>query len=234
MAKRRITEPVEVIELPLGGIEDGPDRIEHLRGLLQIANTVVDNSIKARDARGLFKSIRNSFSTRHASDLQAIQLCYEANRRWKEMEFDGGDFLDYARDETGKGVETIRRYSQIGKMMNEVVPEKYRDTLWCRPIRNLVAIAQAVDKHGNFEEDEWHQLSRCVNGQEVRLKLDEFLAKERKPTNRLTILIDRDGGLAAVKKNKREPIGMLRLEPENELIAEAVQRIIAAAGILEQ
>lgn len=224
---------LEVMEMPLENLHDAPDAIKHLENILTLADTIVENSIKANDPKGLFLSIRTSFSNRHISDVQAIQLCYRSEARWQEMKLEG-DFLDYARDETGKGEETIRRYAKIGKMMNEFVPIKYQTTLWCRPIRNLVALAQAVSEHGNFSDEEWHQLSRCINGQEVRLRLDEILNHERKPTNRLTITLDRDGGLTAVKRNKREPIGMLRLEPGNELVAEAVQRVIASAGILEQ
>lgn len=226
------TNDKELIEMPLNGVEDAPEAIKELNHALAVADTAVANSIKAKSPKYILERIRGEFATRHKSDVSAIEMCYLTEKRWNEFGV-GGEFLDYARDETGKGAETIRRYSHIGKMMNEFVPAKYRNTLWCRPIRNLVALAQAVNEHGNFTDDEWHILSRCINGQEVRLKLDEILEKERKPTNRLSITMDREGGLTAVKRNKREPIGMLRLEPENDLVAEAVQRIIASAGILE-
>lgn len=221
-----------MIELPVGGVEDSMEQVNYLKITLANSDNAVEQSILEKNPSYLLLCIRSAFSSRHTSDIAAIELCYQGVKRWKEYNVEG-EFLDYARDETGKGAETIRRYAQIGKMMHEVVPPKYRDVLWCRPIRNMVALAQAVNEHGNFSEAEWHELSRCINGQEIRLKLDELLEKERKPTNRLTITLDRDGGLLAVRRNKREPIGMLRLEPENELVAEAVQRIIAAAGILE-
>lgn len=233
MAKRPAkTNGKELIELPVNGAEDTPEVVAQLHKVLTVASITVTKSIQQNDPAYLLACIRGEFSARHVSDISAIELCYQGEKRWAEYNVEG-EFIDYARDETGKGVETIKRYAAIGKMMHEFVPDKYRDTLWCRPIRNLIAIAQAVNEHGNFNDNEWHDLARCINGQEVRLKLEEILAKERKPTNRLTITLDRDGGLTAVKKNKREPIGMLRLEPGNELIAEAVQRIIASAGILE-
>jgi hypothetical protein len=221
----------ELIELPVNGSEDSPEVVHTLQKVLTIARMTVDSSVKNKDPQYLLSCIRGEFSARHTSDISAIELCYLGQKHWEEFGIDG-EFLDYARDYVGKGVETIRRYSQIGKM-EEFVPIKWRGTLWCRPVRNLIAIAQAVNEHGNFSEDEWHALSRCVNGQEVRMRLEEILQKERKATNRLTITIDRDGGLTAVKRGKRASIGMLLLAPGNELIAEAVQRIISSAGILE-
>lgn len=222
----------ELIELPVNGANDAPTLVKDIGRVLTWADQVVAKGIEEQNPDYVLRLIGNVFDARHKSDISAIQLCYLTEEQWDKFKVDG-EFQDYMRDATGKGLETIRRYAQIGRMLNKFVPEKYRMTLWCRPIRNLVALAQAVNEHGNFTDDEWHMLSRCINGQEVRLKLDEILEKERKPTNRLSITMDREGGLTAVKRNKREPIGMLRLEPENELVAEAVQRIIASSGILE-
>jgi hypothetical protein len=223
---------VELIEFPVSSSEDLPVKLIVDTALKQ-ANEAIASVIVSKRPDLALNYVKSAFASRHLNDIVAVQLCYETERRWKEFEIEG-EFLEYIVPQVGKSVEVIRRYSKIGKMLNEVVPSKYRQTLWCRPIRNLIAIAQAVDEHGTFDDESWHRLARCVNGQEVRLCLDEILQKERKPTNRLVITMDNQGGLMAHRKNKSEPIGMLRLDETNPLVAEAIARIIASSGILER
>lgn len=232
MGRKKAGTTNGIVELPVGSSQDTPEKVAHVAAILLIANSAIGNAVKRQHPEIALAYIKDTFNNRHISDISAIQACYETQRRWTEFNIDG-NFIDYVETEIGKGAETIRRYAKIGKMLNEVTPEEFRQTLWCRPIRNLVAIAQAVDEHGDFTKDQWHKLAMCVNGQEVRMRLGEFLEKERKPTNRLVITMDRDGGLRASRRGKSEPIGMLVLDETNPLVAEAVQRIIASAGILE-
>lgn len=218
---------------PLEGRLDQPTSYK-IEELLNKADAVLEKSFKQRNPDIAFHMIGQAAGAQQASIAVTAVACYKMRKFWASYQMEG-DWRDYAEQRVGKSFDVLRRYADVGEVVEEKAPKDLRTLLWMRPYRNLIAIAQFCKKHGDIAPEKWKDLAQCVNGAEVREKLDGVReVVEKKPTNRLTLYIDRDGVLYAKKQNKKEPIGALRVDQiENQIVAEAVQRIITSSGILE-
>jgi hypothetical protein len=135
---------------------------------------------------------------------------------------------------TGLHKSTIQRYTAVwGMKEDNLIPEEYVDEIMSKNIKSLIPIAQALDAGYDINDDEWKDLANTNDFSSINEKLRKIKGKEPR-SNSLSIYMDRDGGLKAFKIGTQKYIGWLNVDDEDEIVKQAIERLIKGGGILEQ
>jgi len=167
------------------------------------------------------------------SGLALAKSLYLIKSRWSE--FDIHDtFEDTLASRTGLTKATLQRYTSVWSMYAEnKIPDEYAEQVRQMNIRSQVPIAQALDAGYEIEKDGWEELVSDPDFSSVNNTLREIKGKDPRP-QALLLMMDRDGGIKALKKGKQVYVGWLNIDDEDEIVQQAISRITRGGGILEQ
>lgn len=170
----------------------------------------------------------------HLSGLKLCKLLYELTEMWPRFNTD-----DDIRDAVFKGMgvppETYRKYEGVWRSIfaNENIDKRVRDALRNKPMRGLIGIAAAA-RSGEFSEENWNELVAAHDVASILAVRDKVRHIDRDQSDRLTIVLERDGRLVARQQGDVEEVGFLAVGAGVGLVQAAVRRIIEAAGIVER
>ena len=167
------------------------------------------------------------------SGLALAKSLYLIKSNWDKFTI-SDNFDDTLASRTGLTKATIQRYTSVWSMYAEnKVPELFADTIKQMNIKSQIPIAQALDAGYEIDEDDWEELAEAPDFSTVNAKMRDIKGKEPR-SHALMLLMDRDGGIKAIKQDKQVYVGWVNLSDEDEVVQQAISRIIKGSGVLEQ
>lgn len=164
------------------------------------------------------------------------------SRRWAELgmmdafEDEITRRIGYSPDTTGR---YIKAWDELVRIQGVVDSEMW-NRFAGRPIEDLVAIAQARNRHGDWTKTQLEKLARCENNSVLRQTIQKIVhGQENKGEDTvvrgLVIRLKRNGELTVMNGRKSRVFGKLLTEPEfkeDELIVRGINFLVDEAGIL--
>src|SRR4030042_6546715 len=98
-------------------------------------------------------------------------------------------------------------------------------------IKSQIPIAQALDAGYEIDDTEWEELVEAPDFSTVNAKMRDIKGKEPR-SHALLLMIDRDGGIKAIKNDVQVYVGWLNVDDENDVVHQAINRIEKGAGLL--
>lgn len=167
------------------------------------------------------------------SGLALAKSLYLIKSNWDKFSIKD-NFEDVLTSRTGLTKATIQRYTSVWSMYDKgLIPELYVDNIRQMNIKSQIPIAQALDAGYEIDDDEWEELADATDFSTVNAKLREIKNKEPR-SHALILMMDRDGGIKAIKKDEQRYIGWLNVSDENKIVQQAIERLKRGGGILEQ
>lgn len=198
----------------------------------KIKQMILD-SITEKDAKKAIHICSQIVNILNLGGLALADSLYLIYSHWSEFEIHD-DFFDTMSSSIGLHKHTVQTYVTVSKMYaQDKIPETYREDIKSKSIRSQVPIAQALDAGYEIENDEWEELVDAPDFSTINAKLRDIKGKEPR-SNALILMIDRDGGIKAMKSGKQVYIGWLNISDENEIVQQAIERLIKGGGILSQ
>ena len=201
--------------------------------ILEKIERMILDSIAEKDVHKALSICKQVYKIALLSGKALAQVLYLMKIHWEEFGV-GDDFYDVMVSATGLSKHTVQTYPEVHALQAEnKIPEAYRDDIMKKNIKNLVPIAQALNAGYEIDDDEWEELVDAPDFSTVNAKLREIKGKEPR-SHALILMMDREGGIRAIKGDVQIYIGFLNTSEENEVAQQAIQRLIKGAGILLQ
>lgn len=213
----------------------------------------LDQSIEVEDEDQVLDKIRKLIakSIEEKNARKAIHICYQIVKilklgglalaeslymifsHWEELGIND-TFEDTITSRTGLHRATVQRYISVWSMYAEnKIPEIYIDQIKQMNIKSQIPIAQALSAGYEIKDGEWKELSEAYDFSTINAKLRDIKGKEPR-SHALVMIMDREGGIKAIKGEKQVYVGWLNLDDEDEIVQQSISRIEKGAGILRQ
>lgn len=203
--------------------------------VLKSVDRVVEKSVAAGDPRIVLAYIGDLRRSGHVTGLAMAKALYELKVRWDSFPTDD-DFVDVAMSETGLGVGTIRKYTDLWESIfeNPAIEQKIKEALQGKPIGSLYLLAPAA-KEGQLDEEDWKKAAKAPDRQAVREIVQAKRGLVGPANTTLVIMLDRDGTLKVrMGKGHYVPFGYLNLKLEDENAKKAIERILNYAHVVRR
>ena len=155
------------------------------------------------------------------------------SKSWNEDEY--GEFYEFMHIKLGKSPETTRRMVEIWEWVIDKPKhsKKRLAMLLTKPPSGLWYV-KAAAKEGQLTEAHWQQIEKAPNKQELRAIMLEVRGEYRRGKNALRIMMEDDGTLKARKGGAYTIVGRLNVELDDEIVIEAIERIINSSGVFRR
>lgn len=165
------------------------------------------------------------------SGLALAKSLYLIKSNWDKFGM-SDNFDDTITSRTGLTKATIQRYTSVWSMYaEEKIPKTFIDEIQQMNIKSQIPIAQALEAGYEFTEADWEEISEAPDFSTVNAKLREIRGKEPR-SQALILMMDRDGGIKAIKQDNQIYIGWLNISDDNSIVQQAITRIEKGAGII--
>ena len=200
--------------------------------ILEKIEKMILDSIEEKDVHKALNICKQVYKIALLSGKALAQVLYLMKIHWNDFGIQD-DFYDVMTSVTGLSKHTVQTYPEVHALQAEnKVPEAYREDIMKKNIRNLVPIAQALNAGYEIDDDEWEELVDAPDYSTINAKLREIKGKEPR-SHALILMMDRDGGLKAIKNEQQVYIGFVNISDENEVVQQAITRLIKGAGVLQ-
>ena len=190
-------------------------------------------SIEEKDIKKAISICKQVYGIALLSGKALARILYLIQTNWHRFEMND-NFYDVMMSATGLSKKTLQTYPAVYSMEAEnKIPEQYKDDIMSKGIHNLIPIAQALDAGYEIEDDEWQELIEAPDFSTLNAKMRDIKGKEPR-SNALILMIDREGGLKAIKKDRQVYVGWLNIDDDDEVVQQAINRLIRGGGILDQ
>ena len=167
------------------------------------------------------------------SGLALAKSLYLIKSNWSKFSIND-NFEDVLTSRTGLTKATIQRYTSVWSMYDKgLIPELYVDNIRQMNIKSQIPIAQALDAGYEIDDEEWEELADATDFSTVNAMLRDIKGKEPR-SHALVLMMDRDGGIKAIKKDQQKYVGWLNISDEDEIVQQAISRITRGGGVLQQ
>lgn len=200
--------------------------------LFGVVDQIVDQSLVTKDPHVAFGAANTLKSWGRISGLVLAKLLYQIRENWASYDTDE-EFVDMAEAEAGVDKQTARKYSDIWGNVILGCPDNLRDTFRSMTIEQLWLMTPAA-KAEELEQEDWENLSKCETKAEVREIIRGIRGDVTSSRTKLTIVLKRDGTLWAYKGDDVVSFGFINPKLESTVGIAARDRIIRAAGLLEE
>lgn len=201
--------------------------------ILDRIDEILTEAIKKKNAYIAMDACKSLIQVTKISGLGLAKILYFIHTHWEEFGIED-EFNDVVYEYIGLHKYTVSRYVQVWGMHQEnKIPEKFEKEILQRNIKDQIPIATAIKQGYVIEEEDWNKLANASDFQEVsQIVRQDIKGKERKKGT-LIIFIDRMGSIWATKEGMKKFVGSLEIRDEDEMVQQAVQRIISNSGMRE-
>lgn len=205
--------------------------VEDDEHVLERIEQMIIESIESRDYHKAIHICVQLIQVTKLSGLALAKSLYLIKSNWDKFEI-SDNFDDVLTSKTGLTKATIQRYTSVWSMYaNKSIPIDYVDDIQQMNIKSQIPIAQALDAGYELTARDWKELADAPDFATVNAKLREIKGKEPR-SQALTLMMDRDGGIKAIKQNRQVYVGWLNIGDEDEIVQQAISRIEKGAGII--
>jgi hypothetical protein len=168
------------------------------------------------------------------SGIGLAKMLYHIYSKWDEFEINDA-FEDIVYEYVGLHKYTVQKYVRVWAMHQEnKIPEKYEQDILQRNIKEQIPIANALVQGYKIDDDNWDKLVDASDFTEVAKIVREDIKGKEPSIDALRLRIDNMGAIWAYKAEKKRLVGALNIRDEDEIVKQAIQRIINNCGIMEE
>jgi hypothetical protein len=161
-------------------------------------------------------------------------MLYHIYSKWDEFEINDA-FEDIVYEYVGLHKYTVQKYVRVWAMHQEnKIPEKYEQDILQRNIKEQIPIANALVQGYKIDDEHWDKLVDASDFTEVAKIVREDIKGKEPSIDALRLRIDNMGAIWAYKAEKKRLVGALNVRDEDEIVKQAIQRIINNCGIMEE
>ena len=226
-----MSQDLLVIETSL----DQPAPLPKLPDVLDRVQKILEISLKKKSPSVALDAVGRMIEANRLSGWALAYLFLGLHRRWEELGMSGA-LVDEIHARWGMAPDTVRRYIMAADMRERQKNDKIKEAVGRRPIRDVIAVAQAENKGGRFTEKQLERILKSEDTSTLRKTIKIVRGESIEENDRLILRLRRDTGIIEAWKGDNESnVGVLMINKEdNALRTEAIQRIIETAGIIIQ
>ena len=160
-------------------------------------------------------------------------MLYYIYSKWDEFGIDD-EFEDVVYEYVGLHKYTVQKYVKVWAMHQENrIPAKYEQEILQRNIKEQIPIANALVQGYKIDDENWDKLSNASDFNEVARIVREDIKGKEPSIDALRLMIDDMGGIWVYKAGQKKLVGALNIHDDNEIVKQAIQRIMNNCGIME-
>ena len=207
--------------------------VEDEDGVLEKIRQIITDSIEEKDAQKALHVCYQIVKILQLGGLALAESLYMISSHWEELNVNDA-FEDVVSARTGLHKSTVQRYVSVWSMYaQEKIPEEYRERIKQMNIKSQIPIAQALSAGYEIDNDWWEELVDASDFSTINATIRDIKGKEPR-SNALVLMLDRDGGIKAIKGGEQVYVGWVNIGDESEIVQQAIGRLIKGGGILEQ
>lgn len=201
--------------------------------ILDRIDEILKEAIEKKNAYIALNACKSLIQVTKISGLGLAKILYFIYMNWDEFGIED-EFEDVVYEYIGLHKYTVNRYVRVWGMHQEKkIPEKFEKEILQRNIKDQIPIATAIKQGYVIEEEDWSKLANASDFQEVSQIVREDIKGKERRKGTLQIFIDSMGSIWAIKEGWRKFVGSLEIKDEDEMVQQAIQRIISNSGIRE-
>ena len=207
--------------------------VEDEDNVLDKIRRIIIDSIEEKDAQKALHICYQIVKILKLGGLALAESLYMISSHWEELNVND-TFEDVISSKTGLHKFTVQRYVSVWSMYAQnKIPEEYREQIKQMNIKSQIPIALTLDAGYEINDSEWEELVDAGDFSTISKKVRDIKGKEPR-SHALMLVMDRDGGIKAIKQDKQVYVGWVNLSDDDEVVQQAISRIIKGSGVMEQ
>lgn len=201
--------------------------------ILDRIDKILDEAVKQKNAYIALNACKELVQVSKISGLGLAKMLYYVYNKWDEFEIDDA-FENIVYEYVGLHKYTVHKYVRVWAMHQEnKIPAQFEKEIMQRNIKDQIPIANALVQGYKIDDEQWDQLSNASDFNEVAKIVREDIKGKEPSIDMLRLHIGAMGDIWATKGGQRRLVGALNIRDEDEIVKQAIQRIINNCGILE-
>jgi hypothetical protein len=201
--------------------------------VLDRVDKILNDAILHKNAYIALDACKALLQVAKISGLGLAKILYVIYSNWDVFEIEES-FESIVYEYIGLHKYTVNRYVRVWGMHQEKqIPEQFEEKIMQRNIKDQIPIATALKQGYKIDSEQWGKLADAADFQEVsQIVREDIKGKERKKGT-LLMFLNADGSIWATKEGERIYVGSLQVHDKNELVQQAIQRIMDNTPIRE-
>ena len=201
--------------------------------ILDRIDKILQEAVVKKDAYIALNVCRSLYQAAKISGLALAKILYFIYANWKEFGIED-KFEDTVYEYVGLHRYTVQKYIRVWGMHEEnKIPAKFEKEIIQRNILEQIPIANALKKGYEIDDEHWEKLSNASDFHEISKIVRQDIEGKEPSINALILHIDNIGSIWAYKAGQKRFIGNLEIKDEDEIVQQAIQRILTNCGIME-
>lgn len=201
--------------------------------ILDRIDSILEEAVREKNAYIALNACKSLVRVAKTSGIGLAKMLYHIYSKWDEFEIQDA-FEDIVYEYVGLHKYTVHKYVRVWAMHQEnKIPEKYEKEILQRNIKDQIPIANALVQGYKIEDENWEKLVDASDFTEVAKIVREDIKLKEPSIDALRLRIDNGGGIWAYKAGEKRLVGALNINNTDEIVKQAVQRIINNCGIME-
>lgn len=201
--------------------------------ILDRIDSILDEAVKAKNAYIALNACKSLVRVAKTSGIGLAKMLYHIYAKWDEFEINDA-FEDIVYEYVGLHKYTVQKYVRVWAMHQEnKIPEKYEQEILQRNIKEQIPIANALVQGYKIDDEHWDKLVDASDFTEVAKIVREDIKKKEPSIDALRLYLTKMGAIMAYKGGKTRMVGTLNIRDADEIVKQAIQRIVNNCGIME-
>ena len=202
--------------------------------ILDRINIIMDEAIEKHDAYIALDVCKTLRQAAKISGLGLAKILYLIYQHWDDFDVEDA-FEDVVYEYVGLHKYTVQKYIKVWGMHQEkIIPAKFEEEIIQKNIGEQIPIANALKQGYKIDEPTWNKLANASDFHEVAKIVREEVKNKPPSVDALRLYLDGLGAIWAYKGNEKKSIGVLNINDEDDIVQQAIQRIINNCGIMEE
>lgn len=201
--------------------------------MLDRIDKILEDALKSKNAYIALDACKSLVQVAKISGLGLSKILYFIYYHWDEFGIDD-NFEDIVYEYVGLHKYTVSRYVRVWGMHQEKkIPAKFEQEILQRNIKDQIPIATALKQGYKIDDRQWSELASASDFQEIAEIVREDIKGKDRRKGTLQLFIDKMGTIWATKEGTKRFVGSLEVKDKDEIVQQAIQRIIGNSGIRE-
>ena len=201
--------------------------------ILDRIDKILAEAVEKKDAYIALNACKELVQVSKISGLGLAKMLYSIFTKWDEFGIND-KFEDVVYEYVGLHKYTVHKYVRVWAMHEEKrIPAQFEQDILQRNIKDQIPIANALVQGYKIDDDNWEKLSNASDFNEVARIVREDIKGKEPSVDALRLYIDIVGAIYAYKGGQKRLVGALNIRDEDEIVKQAIQRIINNCGIME-